>query len=168
MTVYDIGDLAHLTASFANPQGAPTDPTTVTLTIASPSALTDITAALVHDDVGVYHYDLPITEAGLWRYRWVGTGDCQTAEESAFTVREPLAAAVDPIEAALAAAKAKLIERATGQMPIAVETPQLGRVVYQETSIADLQMLVDKLEALAHPETAYRLRRRPISIEACP
>jgi hypothetical protein len=77
---------------------------------------------------------------------------------------------VDPIlEQMLAKARRRLVEVTLGQSPIAIETPQLGRVVYPEVNVADLRMLIDQLEALVHPEAAYAFRRRrPLSIEACP
>ncbi len=68
----------------------------------------------------------------------------------------------------LALAQKQLYLLLTGQAPLAIETPQLGRVAFQQTSVADLQRLIDLLQAQVDPATAAMTRRRPISIEACP
>jgi len=73
-----------------------------------------------------------------------------------------------PLDQLLAAAQQKLLDLIMGQMPGAIETPQLGRVIYQATSVADLRMLIDQIQQQMDPEGASTVRRRPISIEACP
>ena len=68
----------------------------------------------------------------------------------------------------LAVAQAQMARYASGQAVVAIETPALGRVVYNQTNIADLQRLIDWLQAQIDPASATTMRRRPISVEACP
>jgi len=73
----------------------------------------------------------------------------------------------------LALAKQQLALYQSGQMVAAIETPGLGRVEYAKTDPAELQKLIDRLAAQCAADcgatsTASMLRRRPISIEACP
>lgn len=67
-----------------------TDPTTITLEITDPSANTDTyTYALsqvVKDATGQYSKEFTPDEAGLWRYRWVGTGAVIAANMSKFRI----------------------------------------------------------------------------------
>ena len=59
----------------------------------------------------------------------------------------------------------------SGQGVVAIETPQLGRVEYSKITIGDLQRLIDSLSvecAQASGQSTYGMRRRPISMEACP
>jgi gpW len=46
---------------------------------------------------------------------------------------------------ALLKAQQQMFLLLTGQMPMSVETPQLGRVEYSQTSVQDLQRLIDYL-----------------------
>lgn len=70
----------------------------------------------------------------------------------------------------LAAAKSALFLLSTGGAVAEVETPQLGRVAYHAGNIGDLQRLIDRLsaECAAAGGQPSTVRRRPISIEACP
>lgn len=79
----DIGDLVALAAAFVNAAGSPADPTTVTLAIRDPTgALVDPAPTPTHGATGAYTYDLAITRAGVWRYRFAGTGAVVAAEEA--------------------------------------------------------------------------------------
>ena len=112
-----------------------------------------------------------VTESGVHQYRWAGTGNVTTAQEGAFTVREPFTSAPapsSPTEALLAAATAQMLRYVSGQAVVALETPQLGRVVYNETNIGQLQQMIDRLTLLVYPESATAIRRRPISFEVGP
>lgn len=82
----NIGQTVELSAAFTNLAGVPKDPTAVTLQIKDPTG-TVVTPAPTptHDgaaDSGLYHYDLPITASGVWRYRFAGTGAVVAAEEA--------------------------------------------------------------------------------------
>lgn len=84
-TLYDIGDVARLTAAFTGDAG-PVNPTTVTLRVKRPSGTTS-TVTHTNPAVGSYQADLPIDEAGNWSYRWQSTGVGAAAEEDTFRVR---------------------------------------------------------------------------------
>ena len=92
INVYDKGDLVRLPANFKNAVGADTDPTGVTFAFTTPAGvittyvyLTD--AQLVKDSVGNYHVDLTVNEAGMYYYRWAGTGAVQAVEVGQFSVK---------------------------------------------------------------------------------
>ena len=168
---YDIGDLVHLTAGFVDANGAQADPTTVQLTIKRPTGTDTVTPT--NTGIGAYYYDVPITEAGTWTYRWAGTGAVTTAEEGSFTVRQPLSSGTPspgktPCER-LALAQAQLDAVMSGKSVRAVETPQLGRVEYQSASVTDLHRIIAALknECAQYLGIAYS-PRGPISIEVEP
>lgn len=87
MNSYDIGDLVQVTATFKNAAGAPTDPTTVACEVRDPAGNTT-TPPTSKASTGVYtaNVDLTAAKAGVWWYRFVGTGACQAAEEASFYV----------------------------------------------------------------------------------
>jgi hypothetical protein len=86
MAAFDIGDQVRLTAAFAV-GGTPTAPTTLVLTITAPDG-TATTPTPVSESTGVYYHDLTPTQAGWYRYRWVGTGAAVAAERGRLFVRE--------------------------------------------------------------------------------
>jgi hypothetical protein len=68
-----------------------TDPDTVTLKIKAPSGAETTyayPADVAKQATGVYYYDLPITESGIWYWRWIGTGAVADANEGEFPVEE--------------------------------------------------------------------------------
>jgi hypothetical protein len=90
---YQIGDCVRLSASFrALATGALTDPTTVTFKtkVGESGAVTTYVygtdAELVKDSTGVFHVDLPFTQAGTHYYRFVGTGAVKAAVEDELEV----------------------------------------------------------------------------------
>lgn len=89
-TIYDIGDLARVTGTFSV-AGVATDPTTITLTITDPSlnaaSYTYALSQVTKSSTGIYYKDISVDEAGLWRYKWAGTGACESVEEGVFYVR---------------------------------------------------------------------------------
>jgi hypothetical protein len=183
MSGYDIGDQVRLTAQFRDGSGNPADPAGVLLTIRDPNGVTTVYTygvdAIAKDDVGAYHYDLTVTSAGTWIYRWEGTANPQTAEEGQLVVRPsqiatgppPTIPAVDPC-ALLAQAQLSMFQLCNGSAVVVIETPQLGRVEYARTSataVADLQRLIDQLTAQCLAKQGLvGGRRKPISIEAWP
>lgn len=93
--MYDIGDLAKVSAAFTNAAGAAIDPTVVKLTVKKPDGtLTTYTYGvgdtIVKDSTGNYHANIDLTLAGTWRYRWFSTGTGQAAEEDDLFVQEQL------------------------------------------------------------------------------
>lgn len=176
---YDIGDQVRLTAQFQDEAGALIDPESVVLQIRDGAgAQTTYTypgPGVAHDGIGQYHYDLTLTVGGTWVYRWEGTGHPQTAEEGQLAVRPSQVAtgvtAASPTDpcALLAQAQAQLALLLSGRAVVSVETPQLGRVEFSRANAADLQrMIVTLADQCAAASGAPRLRRRPISLEACP
>jgi len=82
-------------SGFKNAAGALADPTTVTLkwgyASSATAQATSVTTWLygtdsqvVKDGTGVYHADIPVTRAGIHRFRWVGTGAVAAASEGSF------------------------------------------------------------------------------------
>jgi hypothetical protein len=65
-----------------------TDPTAVTLELTDPSGNTEThpTSDLTNSAVGVYSYSFTPDEAGLWRYRFAGTGAVVAANLFKFKV----------------------------------------------------------------------------------
>lgn len=84
--LFDIGDTAHIAIVFANLLGQPTNPTVVTLTIQAPDNSTS-TPAPTNDSAGNYHYDLAITQSGIYRFKWQGTGTVAAVEEGEIAVK---------------------------------------------------------------------------------
>jgi hypothetical protein len=84
---YDVGDLIQLTGTFKNASGVLTDPTTVTCTVRDPAG-TVTTPTATRASVGVWNATVDLTGAvaGVWWYRFAGTGAVQAAEESTFYV----------------------------------------------------------------------------------
>lgn len=85
---YQIGDVPRVRADFTDRDtGLPTDPTTVTLQILSPSGVVTTPAATNDASVvGGFYYDLALTESGTWTYRFVGTGAVAAADEATLHV----------------------------------------------------------------------------------
>ncbi len=44
-------------------------------------------ASVTKDGTGSYYKNVAVNTAGLWYFRWIGTGAAQAAEERAFFVR---------------------------------------------------------------------------------
>lgn len=95
-SLYDIGDQVVISGTFDNGVPAPVDPGTITLRIMAPSGplapLVYGVDPIVKDSTGRYHYLLSVTEAGLFTYRWEGTGANPGVYESSFVVRESVLA----------------------------------------------------------------------------
>lgn len=87
INAYDVGDLVRLTATFSNAAGVLASPTTVTLTVTKPDGTAASGTTPSNTGTGTYRHDLAVDQGGIWRYRWVSTGDPTTAEEGIFFVR---------------------------------------------------------------------------------
>lgn len=92
---FDIGDVAHLAINFADSDGVPTNPTTVTLTIQAPDN-TNLTPTPTNDSAGAWHYDLPLAQSGIYRFKWTGTGTIAAVEEGEIPVRASILVAQPP------------------------------------------------------------------------
>lgn len=94
---YDFGDLVYVKGEFTDKDtGDPLDPTTISITVRSPSGvittylyLTD--SEVVRDSTGIYHAAIDATESGMWYYRWWSTGSGQASDEQRYEVLEALA-----------------------------------------------------------------------------
>lgn len=103
MREYPFGQAVRLIASFANPLGALTDPTTVVfsygVSLVNPppdptatNATFGVDAAVIRDSVGVFHFDFVPAVPGNYISRVVGTGFVAAAQVGAFRVKpNPLA-----------------------------------------------------------------------------
>lgn len=79
-------ELATLTNIF-KVNGVATDPTTVTLTVTSPSNVVT-TPTPTHSSTGTYTTDIPCDEDGTWSYTWVGTGTASDETAGTWEVLE--------------------------------------------------------------------------------
>jgi hypothetical protein len=86
MSLHDIGDAVRLFIDFKTLAGAAADPTTVTLTVQAPDGTTT-TPAHSNPSTGRYEAVVTLDQAGVWVYRWEGTGVIDAAEEGAIGVR---------------------------------------------------------------------------------
>ena len=91
---YDLGDEVIVTGTFVDQDDddAPVDPDTVTLYVKDPAGTvttheyggsgSDIT----RESEGIYTMPIDANQPGWWYYRWVATGEGQSAEEKSFEV----------------------------------------------------------------------------------
>ena len=89
--VYTIGQQIRLVATFKNSAGTATDPTGVVLKYRDPVAGTITTKTYGTDPIsksatGVYYFDLALSTAGEWWYRWEGSGAIIAADEERIMV----------------------------------------------------------------------------------
>ncbi len=93
MNSYPLGSLIKLTGTFTDANGAPADPTVVTLSILAPDTTVSEYSGddLDNSDVGIYSYDLEPDAAGPWIYRWVGDGAITAASPDVYLTIEQTA-----------------------------------------------------------------------------
>jgi hypothetical protein len=153
MAAYDIGDQTRLTAQFTTTDGQPQDPASVILTIRDGAGNQTVneygSSFIARDAVGAYHYDVTLNVAGVWVYRWEGTGNPQTATEGQLTVN-PSQIDTGPSSDRLTKIYDGLIGTLGG--PLEVETPQLGKVVNRPA--ADVRTALDLLRSESARVTA--------------
>ena len=70
-----LGDAARVSVTIAGPDGAHTDPISLTLRTLSPQGVATTLrypddAAIVRDALGAYHADVLLTQPGTWYWRW--------------------------------------------------------------------------------------------------
>lgn len=85
---YEIGDIARLKVTFTDITGALADPTTITVTVQFPDGTQTIypLPPIVRSSIGLYYYDLTITQAGEHFYKWTGTGAIMAVGEGSIQV----------------------------------------------------------------------------------
>lgn len=70
-----VGGVATLRGEFFDADGAPANPTTVTLTATAPDGSQTVhTTGFIHTDPGIYTFDQALPTPGVWVYEWVGEG----------------------------------------------------------------------------------------------
>lgn len=88
MNSYDFGNAIVMSSAFTDSNNVPTDPTTVTLRIMDPSGVESIftTPQLTHVGTGVFSLTFPCLKAGVWYYRFEGTGACVATQDNQFVI----------------------------------------------------------------------------------
>lgn len=93
MATYWPGAVVQLRTTFTV-AGVPTDPGTVALTIQEPNGTettyTFAASQIIKEGVGVYYRDVTYSTAGLWVWRWLGTGAAAGPDEGTDTVEQSL------------------------------------------------------------------------------
>ena len=91
---YDQGDLIRVTGTWTDPlnSDAAIDPTDVYITVTTPSGVGTtlhygVDAELKKTSVGIYYYEIDVTEPGTWTYRFYSTGTGQAAGKQTFLAR---------------------------------------------------------------------------------
>ena len=91
MPVWDVGDAVRLRTRFRDLAGNYADPTAVTGLVRKPDGTeTAYTEPTITNDaalVGGYYLDITVDQAGLWIYRFNGTGAVTAQDEETFRVR---------------------------------------------------------------------------------
>jgi|SRR6516225_5925474 hypothetical protein len=90
MNLYDYGSPVTLSVAFTDPTQtppAPVDPTTVKLRVLDPSNTEQIiTQNFVHPAVGSFSFGIVCLLAGVWFYRWEGSGNIDAVADSLFVI----------------------------------------------------------------------------------
>lgn len=91
--IVDQGDMPRSEATFTTLAGAAHDPDVVSCIVLAPDGtettyVYDTDPEVVRDELGVYHLDIDVDQAGRWYHRWVATGFGQAAEQQWFEARE--------------------------------------------------------------------------------
>lgn len=87
------GEVVRLAWTLQNTQGSLVDNPTQTLKYIDPTSLqtnavyTDGTVGIIHDTLGTYHYDLPVSIAGMWWIRLETGSSNQGVQEYQFEVK---------------------------------------------------------------------------------
>jgi hypothetical protein len=91
--MYQPGDTIRLATLFEVDEVA-TDPTVVALDVRTPAGTTTSYAYnpgdIVRDSAGTYHLDLVASSAGIYAWKWTGTGTAAGIDEGTFTVEDTL------------------------------------------------------------------------------
>ncbi|MFO7181654.1 MAG: hypothetical protein DIU78_023330 [Pseudomonadota bacterium] len=92
MALFDIGDRVRIENEFADADGNAVDPSVVRIKIRAPDGTENTYTHGTHSIVektstGSYRFELTLSAAGSWHYRWVGTGAYVAASEGFIRVR---------------------------------------------------------------------------------
>lgn len=83
---YHLDNVGRLACTFATPAGVAVDPTTVSLTVKTPTTETTYVygedAEMQRSEAGSYFADIDLDEEGQWWYRWHSTGSGKAADEN--------------------------------------------------------------------------------------
>lgn len=87
MTVaHDIGDKRRIVATFKDPAGVLTNPTTVTSQVRDPAG-TITTPTPANDGPGIFNLDITFDLAGRWIIKIIGAGTIVATEETEIWIR---------------------------------------------------------------------------------
>lgn len=86
----NVGDLAHIAATFTDLDGTATDPTEVTLEIQEPdgtnTSKTWGAGQVIRAGTGDFYFDFTVTQSGQHLYRWSASGALVGVDPGAFLV----------------------------------------------------------------------------------
>lgn len=88
MILYDVGDTTTLRTTAFDADGDGIAPDSITLTLTEPDG-TVSTPVPTNPSVGDYQHDQLLDMGGVWRYRWVTTGDNAQVDEGVLLVGGP-------------------------------------------------------------------------------
>lgn len=80
MVDFTVGDEARLSATVRDIAGVLVDPSILAVSVKPPSGAPTVNTP-VRDGAGIYHFDLMLTEAGTYFYRWASTGTYPSVQE---------------------------------------------------------------------------------------
>lgn len=131
----DIGSTVRIYGSI-RVDGVLTDPSTLTLTITTPSAVQTVYTygtdpEIIRDAVGKYHLDLQISESGTWVWEWFANSELNAADSGTIVTSESYTFDVLNEDGETAIPFAKVEVRDTNQSLVIdpVTTDANGRVV---------------------------------------
>lgn len=133
MPIYQPGDTIELTTEFRDPDTeALVDPTDVTLEVVDPTGVTTTypAAQITRVSLGLYLREIVAAIAGMYRYRWTGTGSAAGVDEGEFTVQPsllsaPLLCSVEDVRQLLDVAR----ENTTQDDLISVEIARASKLI---------------------------------------
>ena len=70
---YPLGNVVRLSVTYKDAAGVLINPSVATLKLTDPTG-TETTPVLINDSTGLYHADNTVLTAGVWYYRFTGTG----------------------------------------------------------------------------------------------
>jgi len=172
MDRFVLGSPVTVTATFSV-SGAPTDPTTLVLTVMHPDGVIDAddavnpaapTLPIVRDGAGSFHAVITPATMGRWVYRWVGTGTAPGANEGEFLVVSKIVEGLAVISAPSDYDAVRAVLGVTGAdvddelIELPSFGPQAERDVEDRMGTAAWDLIVSPALGEELPEQFYRLR----------